>query len=123
MYKSLNNWKDIKAPKVILDIIEFGYKLPLLTDPPARTFKNNKSALQEQMFVEDALFSLLKINCISELCEPPEIINPLSVSKQKSGKKRLILDLRHVNNHLYKSNLSVKISKRVNWARRFHVFL
>ena len=30
------------------------------------------------------------------------IIKPLSVSIQKSGKERLILDLRHVNQFLFK---------------------
>ena len=28
---------------------------------------------------------------------PPVVVNPLSVSIQPNGKKRLILDLRHVN--------------------------
>ena len=37
--------------------------------------------------------------------ETPAIINPLSVSIQKSGKKRLILDLRHVNQFLHKTKL------------------
>ena len=32
----------------------------------------------------------------------PDIVNPLSVSVQSSGKKRLILDLRHVNLHVFK---------------------
>lgn len=34
--------------------------------------------------------------------EAPVIINPLPVSVQKSGEKRLILDLRHVNQFFYK---------------------
>lgn len=54
--------------------------------------------------MEDAIHSLLVLNCIEELAESPGIINPLSVSKQKSEKKRLILDLRDINRHLYKSN-------------------
>ena len=42
-------------------------------------------------------------DAIHELAESPGIINSLSVSKLKSGKKRLILDVRHINRHLYKS--------------------
>lgn len=53
--------------------------------------------------MEDAIHSLLFFNCIVELADSKGIINPLSVSKQKSGKKRLILDLRYINRHLYKS--------------------
>ena len=35
----------------------------------------------------------------------PEIDNPLSVSVQSSGKKRLILDLRHINLRVFKQKL------------------
>ena len=73
--KSLRQWKQINAPQFVLETIEFGYKLPVLTMPPPRIFRNNKSALEERFFVEDA--------------RSPGIINPLSVSKQKSGKKKI----------------------------------
>ena len=46
----------------------------------------------------------------------PGIINPLSVSIQKSGKKRLILDLRHINRHLFKNKFKcedVSVAKEV----------
>lgn len=45
--------------------------------------------------------------------ETPEIINPFSVSIQKSGKKRLILDLRHVNNRLFKTKFKYQDTKVV----------
>ena len=64
--------------------------------------KNNRSALAEAIFVEEAIENLLELNCIEECLTPPEIVNPLSVSIQKSGKKRLLLDLRHINLHLFK---------------------
>ena len=114
--QSLRHWQQINAPQFVLEIIEFGYKLPLITTPPPRVFRNNKSALDERFFVEDAIHSLLQLKCIEELAVSPEIINPLSVSKQKSGKKRLILDLRHVNRHIYKNKFKcedVSIAKEV----------
>ena len=40
--------------------------------------------------------------CIEGIIEKPFIINPLTVTVQSSGKKRLILDLRHVNKFIYK---------------------
>ena len=36
---------------------------------------------------------------------PPRVVNPLSVSVQVNGKKRLILDLRHVNKFLHKMHV------------------
>ena len=40
----------------------------------------------------------------------PKVINPLSVSLNSKGKKRLILDLRYANDHLYKEKI-----KFANW--------
>ncbi|KAL9969042.1 hypothetical protein ACROYT_G021206 [Oculina patagonica] len=100
--RALNFWKDIRAPKFILDVIEFGYKLPLLQIPTPFVAKNNSSALDESPFVESAINELISQGCVAEVFQAPVIINPLSVSIQKSGKKRLILDLRHVNQFLYK---------------------
>ena len=37
-----------------------------------------------------------------ELNSPPDVVNPLRVSVQPNGKKRLILDLRYINNFLIK---------------------
>ena len=64
--------------------------------------KNNKSAIQESTFAESAINGLLSLECILEVHAPPEVINPLSVSIQNSGKERSILDLRHVNQYLFK---------------------
>ena len=36
---------------------------------------------------------------------PPYVVNPLSVSVQANGKKRLILVLRYVNSHLQKKSI------------------
>ena len=69
--------------------------------PPPFVAKNNKSAIQESASVESAVSELLSLECISEVFIPPALLNPLSVSVQKSGKKRLFLDLRHVNQYLF----------------------
>ena len=99
---SIEFWRFIGAPKFILDIISNGYKIPFITTPPPVHLKNNGSALEHSDFVNDAILELLQDNRIEELTTPPEIINPLTVSVQRSGKKRLILDLRHINLHVFK---------------------
>ena len=100
--RALEFWKAIHAPQLILDVIEFGYKLPLLQIPTPFTARNNASALGESAFVESAINDLISQGCVTEVFEQPIIMNPLSASIQKSGKKRLILDLHHVNQFLYK---------------------
>lgn len=111
--RALYEWKQIDVPQFITEVIEFGYKLPFISIPASKVFNNNMSAFPEVSFVE-AIQNLLELNCIAELSEPPEIVNPLLVSIQKSSKKRLILDLRHINLHPFskvmKPNSSVKTS-------------
>ena len=100
---ALKFWNDIHAPHFILDVIDYGYKLPLLQIPRLFTGRNNySSALEQPVFVESAINDLVINGCVTEGFEASIIINPLSVSIQKSGKKRLILDLRQVNQFLYK---------------------
>ena len=56
-------------------------------------------------FVGDVFWNVC-VTIVSKRCfllhSSPDIVNPLSVSVQSSGKKRLILDLRHINLHIYK---------------------
>ena len=86
--KCISEWEGINAPGFILEVIREGYKIPFVSLPPPKH--------------SGAVLDLLKMNCIEELVEAPDIVNPLSVSTQSSGKKRLILDLRHVNLYVYK---------------------
>ena len=108
--KSIQFWRDIDAPRFIVDTIEFGYRLPLLQIPPPFVATNNNSALRESEFVESAISELISLEFITA------VINPSSVSIQKSEKKRLILDLRHVNQYLFKSEFrceDVSIAREV----------
>ena len=43
----------------------------------------------------------------------PKVVSPLSVSVNSKGKKRLILDLRYVNDHLYKEKIKLDDWKKI----------
>ena len=98
-------WASINANPDVLDIIIQGYKLPLLQTPPTAKFKNNNSALNQSEFVLSAIEELKANKLIIETVSMPQVVNPLSVSIQKSGKKRLILDLRYVNQFLWRERI------------------
>ena len=87
--RKLEFWKRIGTSKFILNVIERGYMLPFLSLPEPAVFRKNRSSLAHAKFVE-------------EVVVPPLVVNPLSVSVQATGKKRLILDLRYVNKCLRK---------------------
>lgn len=102
---SIQFWKDIDACKFIIDTIDSGYKIPFYSLPQGRFSKNNNSALQEDKFVRGAIKDLLDTGLISAQCEVPFVTNPLTVSVNSSGKRRLILDLREVNKHIWKQSV------------------
>ena len=80
-----------------MKIIEEGYKLPFQTIPVAAVLKNNNSATCHQQFVQEAIAELVLTGRMIQSQTTPHVANPLSVSIQANGKKRLILDLRYVN--------------------------
>lgn len=51
-------------------------------------------------FVLKAIQELILSGSVVQVSSPPHVVNPLSVSIQSCGKKRLFLDLRHVNKHI-----------------------
>ena len=95
-------WRNINADLFICNTIETGYKLPFITTPNSAILENNKSALNQSSFVSSEIYNLLANGCIIECPNLPLVVNPLSVSQNSVGKLRLILDLRHVNSHLFK---------------------
>ena len=101
---NLSYWKSIGANEYILNVLGEGYRFPLISEPSAKFSDNNRSAKSHSEFVGEAIDELLKTNRIKEVYSPPYVVNPLSVSV-KGSKKRLILDLRHVNLHVYKTKI------------------
>ena len=96
-------WADtLGANDFILRVIDKGYAIPFITFPQNAFFDNNHSALTHADFVLKAIQELILSRSVVQVSSPPDVVNPLSVSIQSCGKKRLILDLRHVNKHIWK---------------------
>ena len=98
----LSYWHTIGANSFVIDTIKFGYRIPFISTPCQARFSNNQSALNNASFVESAIAELVHTHAVVEEPFIPHVVNPLSVSIQSSGKKRLILDLRHVNHFIWK---------------------
>ena len=91
-------WEEIHAPPFVIECIREGYKIPFYSTPANASFRNNRSAQAHADFVCESILELVSQVPESHL----KVVNPLSVSVQSSGKKRLILDLRYVNKHIFK---------------------
>ena len=101
--KHISFWKDtIQASSFILNTIQSGYVLPLQEEPTRFSRPNQASALRNADFVSQAIDELLCDGRVKEVQVQPHVCSPLSVVESASGKKRLVLNLRHVNKFLCK---------------------
>ena len=89
-------FRELGAPNYIVQILENGYVIPLRNHVANLNRRNNKSSRDCPQFVQEAIDDLIDTGAVIELSKPCRVTNPLTVS-QKSGKLRLVLDLRHVN--------------------------
>ena len=102
-------WESIGASHFVLSVIREGYKIPFYYTATSVFLPNNKSALHNANFVLGAITELLKVGSVVQCPCPPVVVNPLSVSIQPDGNKRLILDLRQVNFFVKKSKISFRM--------------
>lgn len=102
----LSFWREVlEAPPPVLDIIERGYVLPLLSEPTPYKQKNQASAAENCNFVDQSIAELLDTGCVRVAASTPVVCSPLSVVTSSSGKKRLVINLRHLNKFLWKQKL------------------
>jgi hypothetical protein len=123
-------WQSIGASQFILDTISRGYIIPFLSTPSSAEFPNNKSSLKHADFVKVAIGELVEASLAVGCDKAPIVVNPLSVSIQSSGKKRLILDLRYPNELLKKFKVKFEDSRSMlcllmecpqNWLFSFDI--
>ena len=98
-------WREVvKAPAFIIDCIQNGYKLPFFSEPPPNRLNNSASALKYKDFVSQAIAELLRNGCVKKLESAPHVCSPLSVVVNTKGKKRLVINLRYLNQFLKKES-------------------
>ena len=96
-------WKDvIRPPASIISTIESGYVLPLKSEPTSYVRSNHQSASKNSSFVQESISELCATGCVVAVPVMPHICSPLSVVESSSGKKRLVINLRHLNRFLWK---------------------
>ena len=90
-------------PPFIVECIREGYKIPFYTTLLRASFSSNRSTLLHAGFVCQAILELFYSYRVARVPKSHlKVINPISVSVQSCGKKRLTLDLRYINKHLFK---------------------
>ena len=93
--------KELEASEFVLGIVHSGYRLPFIRFPPSVCMRNNRSALENPLFVATAIRELLVANCVVECDKCPLVCSPLQVVTNAKGKQRLVIDLRYINQYLH----------------------
>ena len=95
-------WREMGASSWIISILEVGYALPFVTDPPSGFLRNQKSCWKHVQFVDEAVKGLVDCGSAMKVNESElNCVSPLGVV-EGARKLRLILDLRQVNECLAK---------------------
>jgi hypothetical protein len=92
----------IRVPTAIINVIDTGYVLPLKSEPTPYFHANHRSANRHSSFVQESVSELCATGCVVEVSTRPSICSPLSVVENKTGMKRLVVNLRHLNRFLWK---------------------
>ena len=121
--RHLSFWNRHCSNKFVLDTVQDGYKIPFHSLPEASQTRNNRSATENESFVSSAILQLLEEGRIQECICKPKVVNPLSVSTNSSGKKRLILDLRKVNLHVWKEKVKYEDLKTARLYLDIHKYM
>ena len=101
--RNIEFWREaMQAPAYILDTVQHSYVMPLHEEPTEFFRPNQASALRNAEFVGKAIEELQTDGRVEEVTEKPHVCSPLSVVENSVGKKRLVLNLRHVNRFLCK---------------------
>ena len=89
--------EELEPSSFVKEIVTQGYRIPFIQLPDPVCYRNHRSALDHADFVEEAIQELVALSCVVQCSECPAVCSPLSVVVNAQGKKRLVLDLRYVN--------------------------
>ena len=98
--ENISFWQNIGASKWVLRVLQEGYSLPFISLLQEAFFRNHPSAV-EDVFVCTEISKLLLSGAVVEVeSEDLVVCNPLGVVRNSAQKRRLIMDLRYVNQYL-----------------------
>ena len=102
-------WLDELEPSpIVREVIEHGYRIPFIRLPDPVFYRNTKSAFEHASFVEETIHELVSTQCVEQFSYCPVVCSPLSVVVNHKGKKRLVLDLRYVNQFVLMKKIKYK---------------
>ena len=99
--RHLTAWLRIGASDQVLTWITQSVKLQFTSEPPRCKIPNKQFNDRDTAFINQEIAHLVSIGAVKRVNYIPHCVSPLGVVPKKNNKKRLICDLRHVNEHVY----------------------
>lgn len=93
----LQEWSNIGASKTVLDWLQQGVKLPLISDPHNFELENYSFNPKEEKFVDSEIKNLQQAKAIIPVPYKPWCVSPIGCTPKRGGGFRLITDLRKFN--------------------------
>ena len=103
-------WDHLPVSNYIKKIVAHGYTIPLKWLPKPICLQNNVSSRNESTFVRQSIDKLVLKNAVMQVQTPPRVVNPLTVAI-KDGKKRLVLDLQHMNKAVLQQKCKIEAAE------------
>ena len=91
--------EELDPSEFVANIVTSGYRLLFIALPDPIFQKNHRSAFENFSFVSATIEELVGARLI-ECAVQPRVCSPLQVVFNSSGKARLVLDLRYINQYL-----------------------
>jgi hypothetical protein len=95
----LNAWKEIGAGRTVLNWIKYGYRLPFVKRMEPFYHKPKPCSQLEYEALEEIKAKLFSLGVV-EVTSDTSFVSRSRLEPKKDGGFRLIVDLRHVNDHL-----------------------
>ena len=98
--RNIGEWSKIGANPDVLKWISDGVELPFDSKPNSYEYKNHALNVEQAVFIDRELSSLLKAKVISRVDKKPFCVSAIGCVPKKNKKWRLIVDLRPLNEHI-----------------------
>jgi len=94
---NIQKWHDIDTNAQVLDWISDGVKIDLIEDVYDFELRNREFSNKEFQFLQSEIQALLLLGLIDKCDQKPKCVSPINCVPKKSGKYRLVTDLRKLN--------------------------
>ena len=119
-------WQQVTTNSFVLKVIEFGYRLQFFKLPPLKIINSGNFSSSRISSVSKELSILYsKTAIVSTTPSPDQFVSPIfDVPKKNSDKRRVILNLKFLNNYIIKSTFKLEdYNDIINMVRKGDYFV